>query len=37
VIAATVLGFGFFFIVMFFEWLTLHKWHESAVAGRGEG
>jgi NitT/TauT family transport system permease protein len=34
VIAATVLGFSFFFTVMFFEWLFLHKWHESA---RSEG
>jgi NitT/TauT family transport system permease protein len=30
VFAATMLGFLFFFIVMFFEWLFLHKWHESA-------
>lgn len=30
VIAATVLGFLFFFIVMFFEWLALHNWHESS-------
>jgi len=30
VLAATVLGFGFFFIVMFFEWVTLHNWHESS-------
>jgi NitT/TauT family transport system permease protein len=29
VLAAAVLGFTFFFVVMFFEWLTLHKWHES--------
>lgn len=29
VLAATVLGFSFFFIVMFFEWLALHHWHES--------
>jgi NitT/TauT family transport system permease protein len=36
VFAATVLGFTFFFLVMFFEWLTLHKWHESAGASRGE-
>jgi NitT/TauT family transport system permease protein len=28
-----VLGFAFFFTVMFFEWLALHKWHESAVSG----
>lgn len=32
VIAATVLGFAFFFIVLFFEWLFLHNWHESARA-----
>jgi NitT/TauT family transport system permease protein len=30
VFAATVLGFGFFFLVMFFEWYFLHRWHESA-------
>jgi NitT/TauT family transport system permease protein len=30
VVAATALGFSFFFIVMFFEWLTLHTWHESS-------
>jgi NitT/TauT family transport system permease protein len=30
VIAATVLGFSFFFIVMFMEWLALHNWHESS-------
>ncbi len=30
VLAATVLGFGFFFIVMFLEWCLLHNWHESA-------
>jgi NitT/TauT family transport system permease protein len=29
VIAATLLGFLLFFTVMFFEWLSLHKWHES--------
>jgi len=29
VAAATVLGFSFFFLVMFFEWLALHNWHES--------
>jgi NitT/TauT family transport system permease protein len=32
VLAATVLGFAFFFIVMFLEWYFLHKWHESARA-----
>ena len=31
VFAATVLGFGFFFIVMFFEWFFLHNWHESSL------
>ena len=30
VLAATVLGFSFFFVVMFFEWYFLHRWHESA-------
>jgi NitT/TauT family transport system permease protein len=30
VLAATVLGFGFFFIVAFLEWHFLHRWHESA-------
>jgi NitT/TauT family transport system permease protein len=29
VFGATVLGFAFFFIVMFLEWLALHNWHES--------
>ncbi len=29
VLAATVVGFGFFFLVMFFEWYFLHRWHES--------
>jgi NitT/TauT family transport system permease protein len=28
--AATVLGFLFFFAVMFLEWFFLHQWHESA-------
>lgn len=32
VMAATVLGFGFFFAAMFFEWLLLHNWHESSRA-----
>ncbi len=35
VFAATVLGFAFFFIVMFFEWLALHNWHESSRAAHG--
>lgn len=30
VLAATVLGFAFLFLVMFLEWYFLHKWHESA-------
>jgi NitT/TauT family transport system permease protein len=30
VLAATVLGFSFFFLVMFLEWYFLHRWHESA-------
>lgn len=30
VAAATLLGFVFFFIVMFLEWYFLHHWHESA-------
>jgi len=30
VFAATALGFTFFFIVMFLEWLFLHNWHESS-------
>lgn len=32
VLAAVVLGFAFVFVVMFFEWYFLHKWHESARA-----
>jgi NitT/TauT family transport system permease protein len=28
--AATLLGFVFFFSVMFLEWYFLHNWHESA-------
>lgn len=36
VLAATVLGFSFFFLVMFVEWLALHNWHESKRAGAGE-
>jgi NitT/TauT family transport system permease protein len=30
VFATTVLGFAFFFVVMFLEWYFLHRWHESA-------
>jgi NitT/TauT family transport system permease protein len=32
VLAATVLGFGFLFLVMFLEWWFLRRWHESARA-----
>ena len=32
VVAATVLGFSFFFVIMFLEWYFLHRWHESARA-----
>ncbi|MCX6607080.1 MAG: ABC transporter permease [Acidobacteria bacterium] len=30
VLAATVLGFVFFFVGMFLEWYFLHHWHESS-------
>jgi NitT/TauT family transport system permease protein len=30
VLAATALGFGFFFLIIFLEWYFLHRWHESA-------
>ncbi|HTW45193.1 MAG TPA: ABC transporter permease [Acidobacteriaceae bacterium] len=33
VIAASVLGFAFFFLAMFVEWYFLHNWHQSARAG----
>jgi len=36
VVAATVLGFFFFFTVMFLEWYFLHKWHESARTPEAE-
>jgi NitT/TauT family transport system permease protein len=36
VIAATGLGFAFFFIALFFEWYFLHSWHESARSPDGE-
>jgi NitT/TauT family transport system permease protein len=32
VLAATILGFSFFLLVMFLEWYFLHRWHESARA-----
>jgi NitT/TauT family transport system permease protein len=33
VFAATILGFCFFFVVMFLEYYFLHEWHESARSG----
>jgi NitT/TauT family transport system permease protein len=36
VLAATVLGFSFFFLVMFWEWYFLHRWHESALTMEAE-
>ena len=36
VFAATILGFVFFFTAMFFEWLFLHKWHESVRSEASE-
>ena len=36
VLASTVLGFSFFFVVVFFEWLFLHRWHESALRPEGD-
>jgi NitT/TauT family transport system permease protein len=36
VAAATVLGFGFVFLVMILEWYFLHRWHESARAGEAD-
>jgi len=36
VAAATVLGFAFFFAVMFLEWYFLHQWHESARTPEAE-
>jgi NitT/TauT family transport system permease protein len=36
VIAATVLGFSFFFLVMFVEWYFLHNWHESKRTAEAE-
>lgn len=31
VLTASILGFLFFFVVVFFEWLLLHQWHEAAM------
>jgi NitT/TauT family transport system permease protein len=36
VLTASALGFLFFFIVVFFEWLFLHKWHEAAMKPEAE-
>jgi NitT/TauT family transport system permease protein len=36
VLAATVLGFSFFFVVMFLEWYFLHRWHVSARTPEAE-
>jgi NitT/TauT family transport system permease protein len=36
VLAATVLGFSFLFLVMFLEWYFLHRWHESARPAENE-
>jgi NitT/TauT family transport system permease protein len=36
VLAATILGFAFFFLVMFLEWYFLHRWHESARTPEAE-
>jgi NitT/TauT family transport system permease protein len=36
VFAATVLGFSFFFVVMFLEWYFLHHWHESVRVPEAE-
>jgi NitT/TauT family transport system permease protein len=36
VLATTVLGFSFLFLVMFLEWYFLHRWHESARTPEAE-
>ena len=36
VLTASALGFLFFFIVIFFEWLFLHQWHEAAMKPEAE-
>jgi len=36
VLAATMLGFSFFFVAMFLEWYFLHNWHESARTPESE-
>jgi NitT/TauT family transport system permease protein len=32
VLVSTLLGFGFFLIVTFWEWFFLHNWHESLIS-----
>jgi len=34
--ASSLLGFTFFFLTVFFEWLMLHKWHDSKRPPRAE-
>jgi len=36
IVAASVLGFAFYFVVAFLEWYFLHKWHESARTPEAE-
>jgi NitT/TauT family transport system permease protein len=36
VLAATILGFVFFFLVMFLEYYFLHAWHESARSAEAQ-
>jgi NitT/TauT family transport system permease protein len=36
VFASTILGFTFFFTVMFLEYYFLHEWHESARSGEAQ-
>lgn len=36
VLAACVLGFSLFFVVLFLEWMALHNWHESKRAQAAE-
>lgn len=36
VLTASLLGFLFFFVTIFFEWLLLHQWHESAMKSQVE-
>jgi NitT/TauT family transport system permease protein len=36
VLAATILGFSFFLLVLFLEWYFLHRWHESARSAEAQ-